>query len=1036
MMKSAICLVATIMVGMLQAKIIWSPAQNITGDADVSTNGVLRYACSWAETLRDALVVNGVPFTTDGRASGAGTDIENINMTGYGRVWGLVEPTEQYADCSANYLLALRTACNSGGGQTTTHVLKNLVPGRRYEVQAWMSSIFPEYVGVTLMVDGEQPVIPNTGASDAVAMGQHILGTFTCGASGEETFTIQAPPHGWPCLNAVQVRDISGETEVLWDEPQNITDESDVRTEGWPVYAYAQGGQDAIVNGVSFKGVTVGTAVPNHGGTEGYADVLYSLINDAHGTAFGNGDNGPTPEYQKLICGAAYGDQVPAADLMLRNLVPGRTYLCQIWMNDSRPEFAGRECCVAGRTLRYNAGTGYGQYIVGRFVAANTSQRIPFTLTNPSGNSMQWNALQVRELNPGGIAWERAQGIVDETSISDEGEPLYAYYWGGTEPLVVNGTTFDFGGMDPTYAGSVAFHGFLAVNKGNDFVPPQGAASGLSETMHALLNGGVYSAASKTTRVVLHHLEPGGHYLVQLFDADARDVHPLGQFVDGRTRINRNRWEGYPNGSTVIGRFVARATEQAFILNPQAAISSSGAHLSAQLNALQVRRIGKDLPMSAETKWEITAAQSAVDVLTEGSLKYAYTYAGGGLEVNGVAFTATGGGAAYGADVQLSPAFTATYNGYANNYGGTLPGDDPYLLLLANGAYHDGIDALDLTLANLEFGHAYAVQVWVSDTRPEMNARWWSPDETGLHCSYQPATGQFGNLATGRFRATATTKRVSLKFPTRNGQINAIQVRDLGEVSDVGDAAGDDPSRLVVAEGEKTADAISSEVNEVVVWGGSLALNATTQKPLAFYAADGATVKLGADATVAAATLEGTGAYQGPGTLVLDNPHQGVSAASFGQGVFVRKQGDFDWFFSGNLADATLVGANGRTVIAADQTGAVGLGGQIAFLQSTVKGELKVVGELTTTGLVMGENGTLVLGETESLHATDDLDLTDVTIRVTKQRLRPNRILVSGDARLIGKPNIVFEARNNIAEFDETINAWCTHLTGLTLYVR
>ena len=1001
----------------LWAAIEWQEPQNIVGDSDVSLNGTAVYAHTWSlQYMVDSIVVNGVHFVPDGTSCRGGTDVYSAEMhngsgTNDGRSWGGTETSEA---CSEGYMKILQRTMFANQGVHSTVTLRNLVPARRYEVQVWTCSVFPEFAGRTATFDGSHAALINVGTSDAPARGQYVIGTFTCPANGEQSFSLAPESDSWAPINALQVRDITEDASIRWEEVRTISAETDVATEGRLVYAYNQSGQNAVVNGVPFFGCRTGSYVPNYWGVETYNNVCFPEINSVHPTAFC--DNGPTEEYKKLLCGAAYADRLANASLLLRNLIPGKTYLFQLWVNDSRANFANHQIVVDGEhVIRYQDGA-WGQYIIGRFQAVSRSQRIPIEMNQEHG-SIQWNALQVRELNPGGIDWEQQVPNTDNESVASEGTRVFAYYWGTTEPVTVNGCEFKFPGRDVTKTAEIdiSFNGFHACWVGNDFCP-NWETTGIPSELHELLRGGLYAQRDRETEIVLHGLLPGSRYLVQIFTCDGRGGIARSDVIDGRTRLDRNRGLGENSGVSAIGRFTALSADQSIRFVTQCDVRTGNSEMSAQINAIQLRCLGTEIPLSQKTLWTIAPSRTAIDVSRDGVLKYAYTYSDGGLTVNGVSFTATGAGDAYGADVQLSETLTGKYNGYCGNYG-----NDPYRALLGNGGYRDGITSLDLTLNGLEAGHCYLVQIWVSDTRENGNiaTRYWSPDDSGLECRYQIAANEPGSYALGRFVASESTHVVRMNFPTSNGQINAMQLRDLG--SEEEGAVLRDPARFVLFGADQTLESVPSDLKEVMVYSGKATLAQSADQPIAFCVNNAGTVAVGADCTVTASSLDGEGRYAGPGTLVLANKHVGTSNAAFADGLTLRKQGEWDWFFNGPLDGVTLLSENGTTWICGEQNGVLTLAGTYSFLDS---------------GLLLGEGATVTLEGMTALHVVGDLSLDGVTLHVKKARRSAHRVLLSAEGLLSGQPTFVFDEKGCLPEFDATLNAWCARMTGLTVFIR
>ncbi len=104
--------------------------------------------------------------------------------------------------------------------------------------------------------------------------------------------------------------------------------------------------------------------------------------------------------YENILVGADYASSANATfTVTLRNLVVGRSYAVQVWVNDSRSGSTATRNEVVGSsvTLAYNvqqAGGGVGQFSIGLFMASATNQ----TFTMLGAGSSQINALQLRDV--------------------------------------------------------------------------------------------------------------------------------------------------------------------------------------------------------------------------------------------------------------------------------------------------------------------------------------------------------------------------------------------------------------------------------------------------------------------------------------------------------------------------------------------------------------------------------------------------------------------------------------------------------------
>ncbi len=253
---------------------------------------------------------------------------------------------------------------------------------------------------------------------------------------------------------------------ITWSPAATISADANILTVGVLTYAYTESNAGASVNGVSF---TAGNSNTSLGG----GNITMSGFTGLNNTTFSN-PTGLSSEYAKLTKGAAYGG-TGAATITLNNLASGHVYLVQVWVNDSRTSGNGRTETVTSSggntvTLDYNnteTTGGAGQYTIGRFVAAGTTQS--FTL---QGNaSSQLNAIQVRDITnighwigTGGAAWNASatnnfadnlyNAALNTTNFATAKLPLNAVtfgdvYWnsGAATPVNQTNITVDAAGV-------------------------------------------------------------------------------------------------------------------------------------------------------------------------------------------------------------------------------------------------------------------------------------------------------------------------------------------------------------------------------------------------------------------------------------------------------------------------------------------------------------------------------------------------------------------------------------------------------------
>ncbi len=205
----------------------------------------------------------------------------------------------------------------------------------------------------------------------------------------------------------------SAQSATTWGPATTISADSDVYTNGNPLYAYAGGITAGTTNvfGVSFTAGTGYAAWGNVAFTSGFSG--------SSATAFGPAAapfNGLTNTYQTILRGGAYGGVV-VGTVTLKGLTPSHDYAVQIWVNDTRANSHTEVTSGNAVTLTYNnygSLGGVGQYSVGTFTASSTNQA--FTLTPSAAGSVQLNAISVRDegapvrtwVGTGGTLWGTA----------------------------------------------------------------------------------------------------------------------------------------------------------------------------------------------------------------------------------------------------------------------------------------------------------------------------------------------------------------------------------------------------------------------------------------------------------------------------------------------------------------------------------------------------------------------------------------------------------------------------------------------------
>ncbi|MDB6080046.1 MAG: hypothetical protein JWO82_3793 [Akkermansiaceae bacterium] len=184
---------------------------------------------------------------------------------------------------------------------------------------------------------------------------------------------------------------------VAWQAPVLISGASDVNTQGnyfgsWA--PYNGGASSTPVNGVSFQGFS---DLPSLSG--GFDD----------GGGYWNNHNTPDANYNTLL---SYGGYLFSSNNMTFSwggMIPGNTYLVELWIADPRSIGNSRAATVfsgdgdLSGVMNYPAdGSSHGSYLIGTFVAgASGSQSLtidPSQNGDPNSGSAQLNLFQVRDL--------------------------------------------------------------------------------------------------------------------------------------------------------------------------------------------------------------------------------------------------------------------------------------------------------------------------------------------------------------------------------------------------------------------------------------------------------------------------------------------------------------------------------------------------------------------------------------------------------------------------------------------------------------
>lgn len=170
---------------------------------------------------------------------------------------------------------------------------------------------------------------------------------------------------------------------ITWGAPQQISNNSDVSTNGTLVGAFNFAGPATAVNGINFQ------AFPITGNSNTVGN--YTL---ASGFSLSNNTSSAAPPFSNLsapyqsLLGTAAVTIATTFTLTMNGLIAGETYEFQTWVNDSRsqipPGFTFKVDVTGGNnTVTLDPNTtlfegGLGQYAIGTFLADSTSQQVTF----------------------------------------------------------------------------------------------------------------------------------------------------------------------------------------------------------------------------------------------------------------------------------------------------------------------------------------------------------------------------------------------------------------------------------------------------------------------------------------------------------------------------------------------------------------------------------------------------------------------------------------------------------------------------------
>ncbi|MFZ2656695.1 MAG: hypothetical protein WAX69_17305 [Victivallales bacterium] len=183
--------------------ITWNTPQNITGDSDVSTNGVFNRAYIFDGMAGKTTTVNGVTFsqfrdqTTDTKTLFYVPNNPAIFDSG----------NSPFVNLSSSYKRMLASGMWKSNGGTPTVTLSNLVAGNYYEVQIWVND--PRGTGPrTMTVSGSGAILYSVAGNTKGVPGQFMIGSFKADATSQK-LSFNAVVGGTPQINGMQLREIT-----------------------------------------------------------------------------------------------------------------------------------------------------------------------------------------------------------------------------------------------------------------------------------------------------------------------------------------------------------------------------------------------------------------------------------------------------------------------------------------------------------------------------------------------------------------------------------------------------------------------------------------------------------------------------------------------------------------------------------------------------------------------------------------------------------------------------------------------------------
>ncbi len=579
------------------ATIEWESPHDIVSADDVATEGETCFA--YNKTGTD-YTVNGVLFKGDTSVQYIPTNTTDVVLSvveGAGNSWENNASAFGDGKGSTDYEYMLYGGAFYRYSGTVAMTLQSLQPGEEYLVQIWMSERRSGYDPYNDTLDGVCTITANPSNG---APGQYAVGRFRADAA---TQTISIYSARSPLVNAIQVRKLSG---IKWGEVQRVGNGSEVSVEGAAVCAYQFSGTASLtVNGVAFAQFDINTV---HDGVELASDGgTGHTLKRSNSNSLGQDAVYPleTPaSYKTMLANCAYVARQAGVstgiywmDLKFKQLVPGHTYLVQLWYEDARTSDAlGNLQRIDGvRSLyAFDADNGnLGSYVTGTFIATETSRTIRIRgdkVSNSALNNPMLNAFQLRDITKNYWCESASAGFMSGASdIKTEGTLLYAYTPDDRDQTV-NGVTFSSQSSTANWGdGNVTMTGFVSRRHDTTFFPSP------ASDFENLLAPGIYGSARTTeATLTLSNLEADTPYLVQIIVNDSRTTAGLDTRGFKVSGIMDDY--AYYQDATTAKRY---GSQVSLVLWPSSATvtlkllytGSTADNTSPQLNALQVRKL-------------------------------------------------------------------------------------------------------------------------------------------------------------------------------------------------------------------------------------------------------------------------------------------------------------------------------------------------------------------------------------------------------------------------------------------------------------